>query len=137
MPTGTVNYLTPAPTAVGGADETTYFPIEIDNDGLLPGTNVLAVEIHQQSIGSSDVSFDLELIGLVGEVHPRLWIQPNGNSHILRWPSSAAGFRLQSSTDLRSPANWQDQPGAPADDWAWRTLTLPTSGAARFYRLSQ
>jgi hypothetical protein len=38
------------------------FPIPVNL--LQPGTNVLAVEIHQRSASSTDVSFDLELSGL-------------------------------------------------------------------------
>jgi hypothetical protein len=33
---------------------------------LLDGTNVIAVEIHQQALSSSDISFDLELVGTTG-----------------------------------------------------------------------
>jgi hypothetical protein len=137
MPTGAVNNLTAALTAVGGADETTFFVESFDNDVLVAGTNILAVEIHQQSMTSSDVSFDMELIGLVGQVQPRLFIQQGEGTHTLIWPSAAAGFRLQFTDSLRSPINWQDQSGTHADDGAWRMLTLPFSQPARFYRLSQ
>ncbi len=135
MPTGAVNHLTLAPLVVGGADENTFFPVAFANSVLLPGLNVLAVEIHQQATNSSDVSFDLELVGLVGPVEPRLTITPGAGTHQLRWPSAAAGFRLQFSADISSPANWQHHPGVPADDGAWKTILLPNTPPARFYRL--
>jgi|GEM_PF-2121903 len=63
MPTGTVSATTLASSAVGSADESTYFESVLGN-GLAAGRNVLAVEVHQQAPTSSDVSFNLELIGL-------------------------------------------------------------------------
>jgi hypothetical protein len=139
MPDGVFpDYRTLASVAVEGATENVYSlgpPVDITL--LIFGPNTLAAEIHQAAVDSSDISFDLELIGMGGEASPRLFIEPAGNSVVLRWPSAAVGFRLQSSTDLSSPANWQDQLGTPTDDGMWWTLTLPNSGAARFFRLSQ
>ena len=63
MPVGTIGYQTLASTAVNGADESTFFPGSINPALLVAGTNVLAVEIHQSDATSSDISFDLSLIG--------------------------------------------------------------------------
>lgn len=67
MPAGDITYLTYASgpgVPVGGGDESTFFTYEIDPGLLKDGTNVIAVEIHQASGTSSDISFDLELTGL-------------------------------------------------------------------------
>ncbi|MEQ1574127.1 MAG: Ig-like domain-containing protein [Vicinamibacterales bacterium] len=61
MPTGTITYTTRATTAIGGADESAWIEASIDPALLVAGTNVLAVELHQQSPTSTDISFDLEL----------------------------------------------------------------------------
>ena len=61
MPAGAVDYQTRASAAVGGDDESAYFPAELSADALRDGDNVLAVEVHQSSSTSSDVSFNLEL----------------------------------------------------------------------------
>jgi len=61
MPAGTVTYSTFATSAVGDADESTFFDFTFDNSNLVSGTNVLTVEIHQSSLSSSDISFDLSL----------------------------------------------------------------------------
>ena len=61
MPEGEINYMTTAPTAVGGSDESRYFPATLDADALRDGTNVLAVEVHQNNAASSDISFNLGL----------------------------------------------------------------------------
>ena len=50
---------------VSGANETTYFEtIGIAASLLVVGTNVIAAEVHQQAVNSSDISFDMELIGV-------------------------------------------------------------------------
>ena len=61
MPDGEIGYQTRASGAVGGSDESTYFPAKVAADALRDGQNVLAVEVHQSSSSSSDVSFNLGL----------------------------------------------------------------------------
>ncbi len=63
MATGVVSYGTLANVTAGGVDETTFFSNSISPSLLREGTNVLAVEIHQVALNSSDLGFDLELIG--------------------------------------------------------------------------
>ncbi len=62
MPAGPIAYNTFASTAVGGADESTFFEFAMPVHLLQEGENVLAVEIHQVNLTSSDLSFNLELI---------------------------------------------------------------------------
>ena len=52
-------------SAIGGSDETTFLNARISPDLLVQGTNVLAVEMHQHSRTSSDLSFDLRLLALL------------------------------------------------------------------------
>ena len=61
MPEGEINSDTRASTAIGGADESTYNVTDFSSEALQDGQNVLAVEIHQNSSTSSDVSFKAEL----------------------------------------------------------------------------
>jgi hypothetical protein len=61
MPAGTIGYTTRATAAIGGADESAWLEAPLDPALLVAGTNVIAVEVHQQSPSSTDVSFDLEL----------------------------------------------------------------------------
>jgi len=90
MPGEMVDYLTPAGSNISGSDEYTFSDFTVDANLLSEGTNVLAVEIHQASGTSRDMSFDLELEGLTpslgeGDLKPgvnRLIVQafdgPNG-----------------------------------------------------------
>lgn len=64
MPAGSINYSTYASTTVGGASEDTFYSFEIPATELVDGPNVLAVEIHQKSPTSSDLSFAASLTGI-------------------------------------------------------------------------
>ena len=63
MPAGEVTYGTWASAAVGGDDESAWHEFSVDPNLLAAEWNVVAVEVHQSSATSSDVSFDLELTG--------------------------------------------------------------------------
>ena len=63
MPGGKITHMTRAGSSVGGADETRFFEYKLPASHLVDGRNVVAVEVHQTSPSSSDVSFDLELLG--------------------------------------------------------------------------
>lgn len=61
MPAGAIGFSTFAQNA---QDEVNFFPAGVSAGLLVPGTNVLAVEMHQTTLNSSDLSFDLELYAL-------------------------------------------------------------------------
>ncbi len=61
LPTGTVTYRTTALSAVYGEAEQRYTAYYIPASLLHEGENILAVEVHQVSAVSSDLSFDLTL----------------------------------------------------------------------------
>ena len=63
MPVGEITFETQANGTVGGGNEEKFFESDASAAALLKGENVLAVEIHQASANSSDISFDLELMG--------------------------------------------------------------------------
>jgi methionine-rich copper-binding protein CopC len=62
---------------------------------FISGNNVIAVEIHQNSVTSSDISFDLELIGNTGPIAASLTRGPYMNSALqsaitIRWRTNIA-----------------------------------------------
>jgi len=61
LPPGTITYTTIAPNTISGAGESAWNWFPVDPGLLESGTNVLAVEIHQRSQTSSDISFNLQL----------------------------------------------------------------------------
>jgi hypothetical protein len=64
MPAGTVSYATWAVDAAVDEGESTFFTKEVPATALVSGTNIVAVEVHQATATSSDLSFDLELVAL-------------------------------------------------------------------------
>lgn len=62
MPDGDITASTEASGPIGGAGESTYETVALESDNLWDGHNVLAVEVHQSSATSSDVSFNLGLV---------------------------------------------------------------------------
>jgi hypothetical protein len=101
MPGGTIASTTLATAALGGADETTFVAASVPASSLAAGTNVLAVEVHQASGTSSDVTFDLELSGSTGASVTRGPYLQSGTSTsaIVRWRTDVAtGSRVRYGT---------------------------------------
>ncbi len=61
LPADTITYTTQALTGIAPADESVYSSYDLAPDLLQDGVNVVAVEVHQNSPDSSDLSFDLSL----------------------------------------------------------------------------
>ncbi len=66
LPTGTIYYNTLAPAYIDSADEYTWVLANLSSSALVNGTNTIAVEIHQNSVTSSDIRFNLILKTLSG-----------------------------------------------------------------------
>jgi hypothetical protein len=123
---------------LAGADETNWLALDLTTaaTGLLQsGWNLLAAEVHNQSLTSSDLGFDLELTAraLVGEA-PALTLTPETNQFRLSWPAAGSYFRPQSATNLPS-LGWTrltTDPTLVSNRWS---LTVPRATPPRFYRL--
>lgn len=63
MPLTNVNFNSFAQVNQNTTNETTFFPRTVPASVLIPGLNLVAVEIHQAAAGSNDLSFDFALIG--------------------------------------------------------------------------
>ncbi|MBN2506243.1 MAG: lamin tail domain-containing protein, partial [Verrucomicrobia bacterium] len=97
MPAGDITYTNLAVSAVDGDNETVNFhPLAIDPAVLVNGDNVVAVEIHQVSVTSSDISFDLSLTGNYIPVPPVVSIASPTNGATL---ASALISIVASATD--------------------------------------
>lgn len=70
MPASAVTHLTTASGAVGGSDETRVYSYTLTPANLVTGTNTIAVEVHQSGPASSDMRFDLRLLGDDGTPPP-------------------------------------------------------------------
>lgn len=65
LSTTPLTYTTRADGAISTADEQVFFNYTVDAGYLKAGVNVLAVEVHQSSPSSSDMSFNLEMEGTI------------------------------------------------------------------------
>jgi hypothetical protein len=105
MPAGPITFTTFA-TAAATDDGTVYYRTNISASLLVPGQNTLAVELHQNSATSSDVSFDMMIWGTAPSA-PRLSFLPHGDgTYDLSWPAGASRYCIQYKGPLTDP--WQD-----------------------------
>ncbi len=68
-------------------------------------------------------------------IPPQLTIVPLADTVVLRWPTNATGFALQSATNLVSPV-WTPVSPDPVVLKGENTVTNPISGTQQFYRLN-
>src|SRR4051812_7748309 len=130
-----VYYTNWAPVAVSGADESRFFTTNVSPALLRQGTNILTVEIHQQSATSSDVSFDLWLSALAYKP-PALTVSRTGGDIQLTSPALPGGFILESASKLSALATWSPESNAPVVVTnGFRTITIEASDTTRFFRL--
>lgn len=109
-------------TATG---ENTVDTATISPAPLVNGANLAAVEIHQQSSTSSDLSFNFELTGAGVPPAPRLEVMPFGDDYLLYW--GAPDYVLESAPGVTGP-------------WSTIATSAPVlvdagGSAAQFYRL--
>jgi hypothetical protein len=125
MPAGAIDYLTLAPLKIGAVDEIAYLVAPpLDPVGLLARDNVVAVEIHQNTIASPDIAFDLELNATMN-VLPALrgFSGPTSDGPTVRIGMNAEGtvnlswdtipsmrYRVEYATDMNDP-NWTELDG--------------------------
>jgi hypothetical protein len=90
-------------------DGTVYVSTNLLSSALVTGSNILAVEIHQDSTNSSDISFDLMLNGAV-PAGPSLKIVSTDTTHAsISWQADAIGYTLQgNTTDVGNSGGWSN-----------------------------
>jgi len=113
------------------------FPTNSDGLGprgglLLTGNTLYGTTYEGGSTGYGTI-FSISLPVLL----PQLTISPAGANVLLTWPTNAAGFTLQSSSDLSSAANWLDSTATPTVLADHYVVTNRISAAAQFYRLKK
>ena len=110
------------------------FDLTAFRDLLRPGTNVLAVEVHQAETGLSDLGFDLTLVAeMVRPPTPMITRTAAGRIEV-SWPegyTTSYGARLEASASLVS---WTPVEGAPEFRNGRAVHSLPL-GDRCFFRL--
>ena len=90
--------------------------------------------IRKKYVGTQSRStFERQIIPLLYG-NTRLACQRSGNQMVLRWPTSALAFTLESATTVPSAA-WSTWPTGPTAVNGTNTVSVPTTGSPRYYRL--
>lgn len=132
MPAGAVGYstLASAPRAT-----TLWTTALLATNGLVQGTNVLAVEVHQAAVSSVDLVLDLTLTGLVNAqvpvVHGQFGLSKEGeNVHLFNAASNRL-HKFEPATGAITPGKDQTYGAYPDGSLtALKVFDRPTPGAA-------
>lgn len=111
------DFTTLADVAIGGVDEITPIVFTIESGSLLTGDNIFAAEIHQSAPGSSDLTFDLSLVGLVDATPAQYFEITNGNE--VRTTAAFANAALPSG-----PLDLTIRTTDPSGDFLEQTFTI-------------
>lgn len=135
MPAGPIGYTNLATTTLTGDPEYIYYQTNIAAT-LPPGTNVVAVEAHQNSETNAILGFDMELLGGAFVVPaPALsskWVSGN---LVLSWPvTNGAAFTLYSTPQLTQP-NWQPAPANLQTNNGQISATVSLGASSEFFQL--
>ena len=137
LPSGLITHATPALTGLSDAAESTWLTTALNPGPLVPGTNLLAIEVHQNALTSSDLALDFALAARVSvPANTRLNLTLYGDALVLTWPLDASYLRPACTTNLTPPVAWVPLTNTPSCvSGAWR-LALPAPAAGSlFYRL--
>jgi uncharacterized repeat protein (TIGR03803 family) len=104
--------------------------------GLILSGNTLYGTAYNGGAFGNGTLFSLSIGSAIAPA-PTLTIIPSGTNVVLTWPTNAAGFALQSSTNLGSSTVWTTNSPAPVVVNGQNTVTHSISGAQQFFRLSQ
>jgi len=92
------------------------------------------------TFGEPDEPFDggglaLDNVSVVELSPPQLALLPSGSDLVLKWPTDATGFVLESATTLANGGDWQDFPTAPSVIDGQNVVTITATGPCGFFRL--
>jgi hypothetical protein len=140
MPAGVVQHSTLASAAANGASEAQFFVTTLGVTNLFAGTNLVAVEVHQNANNSSDVSFNLQVEGfgyVLNTNAPPSLATRRGGGFELAWPSSASGYQVFHSPVLGPGANWQPVTVPTQTSNGTTVLRIETTNGSGYFRLQR
>jgi endo-1,4-beta-xylanase len=137
MPTGVITHTTLAVSSVPAGDETTnYYSTNVNVASLANGPNLIAVEVHQNSTTSSDVSFNLELFAQHAPIQPLLTANSAAGRFVLSWPGWVGADRLFTTTNLNPPVAWTRATNTSVfSNGVWAVMIPAGTNSQCFYRL--
>jgi lysophospholipase L1-like esterase len=137
LPAGPISYTTPALTQMTGYTAHIFYPTNFAMS-LPPGTNTLAVELHQSSVTNSTLGFDMELISSGFWLPaPSLSIMRTGNSLQLTWPITNGTFALYSATNPSATDSWILAAMPQLTNNGMNVVTQALDATTKFFRLQR
>jgi len=139
LPAGAIAYTNLAIPYSANIDSAYQFnPVNVNAAKLLPGTNVIAEELHLLAPGIGTAGFDLELIGTGYPVsRPTLNCAASGANLIFAWPADVgAGFELYATTNLVA-ADWLPASPPAQTNGAQLVVTQELDSGLKFFRLQK
>ena len=137
MPTGAVAFGTLASSALSGSNQTQFITTAISPSFLVSGTNIIAVEVHQDSVTTPDARFDFELTAqaLVPSASELSVLRTAGGTTLV-WPEASGLFRVFATTNLSMPVSWVPTTNVPSlSNGQWTVQFPTTTNGTRFFRL--
>jgi hypothetical protein len=112
-----------------------FYASNVVVSALLPGTNIVTVEVHQSSVTNSLMGFDLELLGSGARYpKPALSASVSGGNVNVTWPAAnTAPYTLYFSAD--PGAGWSVSPAPLQTNGGQVVATVPTNANTTFFRL--
>jgi uncharacterized repeat protein (TIGR03803 family) len=110
-------------------------PASTNSDGALPYAGLILSRNTLYGTANSGGSSGHGTVFSLSLPAPRLTITPSGPNVILTWPANAAGFTLQSTTNLVSPADWSAVAQSAVTNAGQISVTVPTNPGRKFFRL--
>jgi len=92
---GTITYTTGTSTYLPTAQENNFFDYSIPSSYFQTGDNVIAIEVHNQTTSSSDVSFDCKINESVPQDPDGPYVFFRNNSYIVKSIDRTQGFTTQ------------------------------------------
>jgi hypothetical protein len=136
MPTGEITYVSRALQALGSPEQDAINKVWLDASRLRPGTNTVAVQLHNATLFNQDVSFDFALVVDSPFTPPRWRLQRWGGNLLIAWPRDFGGFVLQATTNLVNPM-WDTIPDVSSTVLTGEFQTYQPIDTQRFYRLTR
>jgi uncharacterized repeat protein (TIGR03803 family) len=112
-------------------------PLHTNSDGANPTGLILSGNTLYGTASAGGTFGGGTVFSLTLPAPPQLTITRSGTNVIVTWPANAAGFALQSATNLVSPSVWSTNLPAPVVVNGQNTVTNAISGTRQFYRLTQ
>ncbi len=139
LPTGPLTASALALAATTGYNAYMFYPVDIPVTGLPPGTNLVAVELHQSSVTNSTLGFDMELIGSGYLLPtPSLSIKPADGNFQLSWPfSNGYSFNLYSTTNPATTGSWTFLTTPAQTNGGQIVVTQTPDTGLKFFRLQR